>query len=912
MGTEQSPNHNPNKAGKPDPHALDLKIPPEVLERDRLRNASIEKIAARVAGFGPQVKVKPAVLAQEVRDAFLYSPNEKYDQLLVQTLALCLRLKIDPRPALSALSFCVSHEIEADRLHADHLVLYGRFEQSIRAASRPFQTFIIPEIRMDTARLLSAGVPPRLFKLYSELAGRICKEEQVLQRASDQISLLCSAMLDLLDAPFLEVHFSALQKTCAYEIKEGRLLALPAYIRAFGEALEFCSQAHAGERGAQLFQYFDGVLQTFMQRGAPLADIASALTPLLEQRPSDQILRSIDTLLEYHSREGVDPAELKTLIECVRDLNDEHGLPDLMSNYQQALQGGVVQTKGQSLALLRNLAAQSALHALDFATTSDAVRGYLERLGHHTGTTAAKIMSARPGVQEYMREQARFYRPLRSAYGEQILTSETEERGDVLSLLILPAQRALLGWRRLADLYLGFGALTYEARRLPSREPPLLARFGAEVGRMYYVNANDVNAFPGRGFAITNLELDRVFPLAPSDSSRTRDRYAAYKKAWPSYAAAFDEIAGAEFLYTRAMIAVSFPDQKRFGLPVHGKDVQYSLVVFNSHHANPTGRVAALIPTAALAAGIRGTLIPFADFRGFDSGKPDLNSVMHSAEQLLRAARAFGPVIPIGSPQAVTVGIFPDEHVAWGDYLDAFDKHLADVKEWDNAFRSRNRYELDRLGGYAQEVRLGKRAVELEAKREEVLNQMPQKGDGKLWDLTHRYLDLLDLMRVIQSRWHRGYTLGANLTSSSSAPSSDSEQGQELLSEVESEPRPPSTTLIHDSGEDVYLNRSALRMVHEAFAFHRMRENPQLQSDAFPILAVVDALNYARNPELSAYIDTYDWHVVIGATRVALSPDGLSMEDELFLAQHFLPRAADKPGSIGDLRFLNRRYVGIQ
>ncbi len=101
-------------------------------------------------------------------------------------------------------------------------------------------------------------------------------------------------------------------------------------------------------------------------------------------------------------------------------------------------------------------------------------------------------------------------------------------------------------------------------------------------------------------------------------------------------------------------------------------------------------------------------------------------------------------------------------------------------------------------------------------------------------------------------------------------------------------------------------------MVHEAYGYHRLRSDPKIPREGFPILAVVDALNYARNPELAAYLDTYDMTVTVGTHRVPLTPSGLTLEDEIFLAQHFLPRAADKPGAIGDLRFLNRRYVGIE
>lgn len=915
MGTEPVPHNDPKKTdNSAERHFLDLKLSPAVVEQTKVRQAAIEAIAARVGEFCDQHRLNRAKTIELIQDCFEFSHGSKADELLARSIGYCMKYNIDFRLMTVGFTDFSRHNVNPDLLHPDHLILWGSLERKLSRLAGNLRSLLVPEVLTDTVRLLEGHVPARVFRLYCSNVDAICRQMSGLQRAGDVVSELSSAMLDLLEAPFGAAQFAEIQKLCEYEVAAGRAPELPSLFEAYRSVVEACGRAHAGDRGPTFQRFIGDLTQRFVEQGSSLSGVLLALSSVLEQKPSDEFLESLKSMLIFHLHTGIDAGQVRTVINCVRDLSDTQGIPELMQTYKLALDRGLVKSPFDSLFLLKELAAQSTLHALSFSVNSAEAQGYIERLAHYTGTTPGKFMSARPGIQEYMQEQVKFYSRLRSTYGQDLNRPKPEASNQsVIDMLIAPAQRALLGWRRLADLYLGFGALTFESRRLPSREPPLMARFGSDVGKMYYINANDVNGFPGRGYAIGKIDLNRVFPADIERGKRRGDPFLAYKQAWPTYAEAFDDLARAEFIYTRGMIIISVPDEKRFGLKLRGKNMQFSLVLFNSHHANPTARIAALVPSSAVAAVMKNTLIKFDDFRGFDSARPDLNQVLGDAEHFLHFARSFGPVFNIGHPRTVTTGILHGEHQRWGSYLDNFDQHLENVKKWDYAFRTENHVALAQLGGYSRERELIMHAAELESQRQILLSAHSLRGDAELWNLTHHLLDVFDLMRIVQARWHRGYTLGAPLSPPNLSQPTQSDAEQDPDETVQDfEPLPPPTSLVHDSGDDVYLNRSALRMVNEAYAYNRLRSDPKIAREGFPILAVVDALNYARTPQMTAYIDTYDMVVTIGENKIPLSAHALSMEDAIFLAQHFLPRAADKPGSIGDLRFLNRRYVGIQ
>lgn len=916
MGTEHGPHNNQGRKGRASDQTLDLVLPAGVVARENQRQAEIAKLAERLAEYCSLHGFKRAAVLEALGDAFEFSSGPAYDRYLARAMGVCMQLRYDPRLPLAGFLDFVKEEVNPDILHPDHLLMWGGLRQHVVKAAGPLQLFLLPDVRRDTVRLLEAHAPPRLFHLYCVLARAIIEKEAVLQVAADRIGEMSLSILELLDTPLTEGRVAQLKELCDYEVKAGRASAIAELIEGFADVVHACSHSVAGDRGALYSDFFDEMTRSYRGQNTPLAAPVLALGAALAAKPSDEHVATLKSALLFHAHAGMNPGDVYTVSSCIRDLSDPRGIPDLMQTHRLAVEAGTVKTSVDSLQLLKELAAQSSLHALSFAANEQEAQGYMERLAHYTGTSVGKFVSARPGIQEYMRQQALYYSPLRSTYRDVLNQSRPEAPGDALSMLTAPAQRALLGWRRLSDIYLGFGALTYESRRLPSKDPALMARFGADLGKLYYINANDVNGFPGRGYAIGDLNLSRVFPADPSARNvwGEPNPYAAYKAAWPSYADVFEDLGLAQFIYTRAMIIVTVPDAEKYGLRLRGKDVQYSLVLFNSHHANPTGRVAVLVPSAAVKEVLKGTLSGYADFRGFDSAKPDLNVVLGSVDHFLQFARKFGPIVDIGRPKTVSTGIIRGEHEAWGAYLDAFDTHLADIKKWDSAFINDNHTALLSMGGYSEERNLIRRATELERQRQALLAGEDAKGDKPFWDLTHRLLDIFDLMRIVQSRWHRGYTLGDPVAPAIAEAAQDSETEIDADATIaDFEPPQPADSLTHDSGEDVYLNSSALRMVHEAYAYHRLYgKDPRSQRDAFPLLAPVDALNYARNPELKAYIDTFDMVAHIDGKAIPLTEEGLTLEDELFLSQHFLPRAADKPGSIGDLRFLNRRYVGIK
>ncbi|MCU0720411.1 MAG: hypothetical protein MUC83_11955 [Pirellula sp.] len=83
-------------------------------------------------------------------------------------------------------------------------------------------------------------------------------------------------------------------------------------------------------------------------------------------------------------------------------------------------------------------------------------------------------------------------------------------------------------WQKLNDIHRGFTSWLVAAKRGPFREPPDLVQFAIDVGdetSVRYLNAQDPNAFPGKGYFLTRLKVERCFaPESPNESNRRDGR----------------------------------------------------------------------------------------------------------------------------------------------------------------------------------------------------------------------------------------------------------------------------------------------------------------------------------------------------------------------------------------------------
>ena len=475
-------------------------------------------------------------------------------------------------------------------------------------------------------------------------------------------------------------------------------------------------------------------------------------------------------------------------------------------------------------------------------------------------------------------------------------------------------------WQKLSDIHRGFTSWLVAAKRGPFREPPDLVQFAIDVGdetSVRYLNAKELNAFPGKGYFLTRLKVERCFaPESPHDSQHrngriTSDPFHIYKSAWPELAEAIDHFPKAEFVFLRGFVLVSCKHSD-FLLP-NSKGEHYSLLIFNDHFRNPFQEVAYLVPNRGVASLLAHTQIPYADFVGFDSRRPDLNKVMRSPQAFL-SHESIGPnAIDVGSVSAILNG-FSSYKFSWAETLrpkselaeyqeidELIAQHNHDVKEWES--RS-HLYHISPKGLMAM-ARLMNRGHALEREQSKLATAQAELEDHvekTIWKLVDRYISLHQLFHIAHAYWHKGYTAGRPVSTQAVSESSDWLDGPPLREQND---------LKIDGGEESIANRNSIRMLVQAYEWHSMRENPHSKREDFPILVKCDALQLGSQPELDWQLDTFDMTATIRGHRIALTQGRMTGEDELFWLSQMFPLVSDEAGRIVDLRFYPRSSLGI-
>ena len=476
-------------------------------------------------------------------------------------------------------------------------------------------------------------------------------------------------------------------------------------------------------------------------------------------------------------------------------------------------------------------------------------------------------------------------------------------------------------WQKLSDIHRGFTSWLVAAKRGPFREPPDLVQFAIDVGddtSVRYLNAKDPNAFPGKGYFLTRLKVERCFaPESPRDSQRrngrsTSDPFRIYKSAWPELAEAIDHFPKAEFIFLRGFVLVSCK-HRDFLLP-NSQGEHYSLLIFNDHFRNPFQEVAYLVPNRGVASLLARTQIPYADFVGFDSRRPDLNEVMGSPQAFL-SHELIGPKsIDVGSVSTILNG-FSSHNLGWAEAIRPnfelskfqeieahIEKHNQDVREWES--RS-HLYHVSPKGLMAMS-RLMKKGHALEREQAKLATAQAELEDHverSIWKLVDRYISLHQLFHIAHAYWHKGYTAGRPITTQAVSESRD------WLDEG-----PPVQTqndLKIEGGEESIANRNSIRMLIQAYEWHSMRENPSSKREDFPVLVKCDALQLGSQPEIDWHLDTFDMTATIRGHRVELTQGRMTGDDELFWLTQMFPLVRDEAGRIVDLRFYPRSSLGI-
>lgn len=472
-------------------------------------------------------------------------------------------------------------------------------------------------------------------------------------------------------------------------------------------------------------------------------------------------------------------------------------------------------------------------------------------------------------------------------------------------------------WQELNAIHRGFTSRLIATKRGPFREPPDLVQFAIDVGAedsVKYFNAKDPNLFPGKGFFVTRLRLDKCFATQSSAlHGKGIDPYRIYKKAWPALANAMDHFDRAEFVFLRGCLLISCKHND-YLLPA-GIGEHYSLIVFNDHFRNPFQEVAYLVPNLGVAKLLSKTQIPYADFVGFDPRRPDLNEQMRSPQHFLNHPSIKEKAIDVGGVSAILSGfeshlhriaaLSPQNELSTS--LEAIrkqtDSHNKEIAEWEGR---NHRYHLSQAGQERMiELSEAGRRLQQEASRVGALQSLLLgRVEESIWRLVDKYTAMHQLFCIAHAYWHRGYTAG-RIVSTSHIDESIQEGDWSQPTEVQRQ-------LQLEQGTQAIFNRNSIRMLVQAYEWHAMKDNPASRREDFPILVVCDATRIGAQPKLDIYVDTFDMSASVDGQRFEFSNRRMAGDDELFWMTTIIPRVQDESGKIRDLRFYPRSSLGLQ
>ncbi|RIL12354.1 MAG: hypothetical protein DCC75_00640, partial [Proteobacteria bacterium] len=421
--------------------------------------------------------------------------------------------------------------------------------------------------------------------------------------------------------------------------------------------------------------FFDAVLSA-ARRGTDLITVGKAFCELVQDSfpPERRAERaSIWEATSERIRAAINANNLE--VEDLRDLTAllEHGpdaeIVELYTAIMSRLPAGEARTNYNRSSLIGRLAALttdrphpqplrnflSALNKGEITSVSQLLRRLFELNCH--GYVATVLRS------DSVTEQGRAWQNLFDVSVSLAKSPGDEERH--LSFLnsrrifstYQPSEHnyfALNLHKRIRDIFHGFGALEFEARRRPDGEPSLSARYGDAIGRVEMLIAEDNDRFPGRGTRFSEIRLKRIFAADQQAAAQAGDPWRHYKEAWPGYAAEFTDVDSTTCSEIRGMIVLSCSVPEKYSiLTLGGKRVPVSLLLYNDHTHNRRSVLAFLAATELIEPLLDQCAVPFEDFRGHIPQRADIASLPLTPQELVRrgATHALG-VIDIGAVEA--------------------------------------------------------------------------------------------------------------------------------------------------------------------------------------------------------------------------------------------------------------------
>lgn len=612
-----------------------------------------------------------------------------------------------------------------------------------------------------------------------------------------------------------------------------------------------------------IWQLYKETLSKYKGLGHSPDGITECFSYLTEVNPSPLIFETFKNALKFDLEKNSGLTMAVITDYCVR-LSKLDPSPTILRNYNLAILNGHLKTHIDSVNLLRDTAVHAAISNLTRSTTKDAT-------GYSVATTNDLIRNDSVPYTQYLDIHWTITNPqAQKVYDETLRV-----------------------YRRAFNIHHGFSSLKCETQRPPTREPPLLARFSKDVARSTnYINAKDINLFPGRGIAISGLMPERVFVSDISAKKLGGDPFHKYKKAWPWVQDVFDDLPKVHFIFTRGFIAVSYIDSKdgnnksdKYKLEdIGGKKIDYSYIVFNDHHHNYGCDVAFLVPTRILRQKLTGTLIPYEDYTGFSSKNKDVNEMGLTPKELILASKQI-PANVLNLCWGSNIG---------GGLCNAYPPNSSPYHLWEIPLRGKETEDSYRhihkshiLGGYKPVM-----TPELEAM------MIPlRKAHQNVYTLTTKYQNLLDIFRLSHALWHKGETLGEKL-----------ETGEiDFDLALDRETVKYEQVLEEGKKDEISKNPASRRMLVEAYKLHSGHENGKTDRNDFPLLVLTNALDYWKL-DSPFILDTYDMTLNINGEKIQLSQysDGTGSEETDIWYIKVIPYLGD---SIKDLRFYQRKEL---
>lgn len=641
----------------------------------------------------------------------------------------------------------------------------------------------------------------------------------------------------------------------------------------------------ARERQASMRSVFRAGTQRLGDLGIDLLPFLQGCNALLQERVSPAAFRVFCEAAVFHfQHERVH--DLPLLCNICLDLSHPRLGTAVIENYLARLKRSRIGSPEESLALLTDMASHAVVKALLANSSSP-----LER---KRGLGRLALYAAGP-------------RELPSIY---------EQRG-----ADLPAEKVhLLG--KSIDLFNGFGALAIAGRRPPSKAPSLLARFGNDVATVHYLNAADLGAFPGRGVLISNPRLDRIFVPDEKANPAAPPTFRAYEEAWPGLAGQLRDFPRASFLLARGMIAVSCAATEGYLVPDIRdpfRKIRYSLVIYNDHFHNPGCLVCQLVPTIVLEEKLARTLVSYDDFLGVSRAHADINlQALDSLGLQQAAARHDAEIFEVGRGTVLLRGYennplshfsreFEEVENRFRFKLDEIRNTPANARAADGYFdpafpsyretqmlymTAAEREEIELLHGRMRELQSSIALVEgADAARDRMI--------GKV---ILRHQNLLDLLKISLSLWHKGQTQGAPVEGFP-LPAAPLARSEEPTTRTDGRPS-GDRALFSFSAQDAGFNHNALRMLAEAYDWHSAADGKKGRG-FFPVLAIAPTLKYGVTPQSPFYLDTFDMSGTIHGKSFQLPKDikTLTLDDAAFWFGSVMPLVK---GTTNDLRFYDR------